>query len=177
MLAPPCAAQCCAGVPSDVEAVQRGWPPLAPSAARRWPVVVQLAISESLVWSVQELVQRLQCCLTAAGDEGQSAVAAADVPVRIRLLTVDSLRTQISFQGDPFSRPRQAPLRHLLLFSSSATGGGLVKLAQLRLVLPLLQPGWFLSFFSMPAGTWRGDCCPASSTWPTSRQLPSACRA
>lgn len=33
-------------------------------------------------------------------------MAAADVPVRIRLLAVDQLSTQISFQGDPFSRPR-----------------------------------------------------------------------
>jgi hypothetical protein len=67
--------------------------------------VVQLAISEGLVWSVQELVQRLQANLAGAG-EGGAAVAAADVPVRIRLLTVESLKTQISFQGDPFSRPR-----------------------------------------------------------------------
>ncbi|KAL4858517.1 Vacuolar protein sorting-associated protein 13C [Chlorella vulgaris] len=67
--------------------------------------VRRLAISEGLVWSVQELVQRLQANLAGAG-EGGAAVAAADVPVRIRLLTVDSLKTQISFQGDPFSRPR-----------------------------------------------------------------------
>jgi len=134
---------------------------------------VQLAISESLVWSANDLYQRLQvgqslvlhrwlplghkdlqallsscgllrprlalnsqlyhqpgifqACLSSAtrhppitalqraleaptdggSAAGGGAVAAADVPVRIRLLAVDQLSTQISFQGDPFSRPRQ----------------------------------------------------------------------
>lgn len=52
----------------------------------------------------------LQRALEAPGGAGAAsgagAVAAADVPVRIRLLSVDALSTQISFQGDPFSRPR-----------------------------------------------------------------------
>lgn len=52
----------------------------------------------------------MQRVLEAPGEGGAAAgggaVAAADVPVRIRLLAVDQLSTQISFQGDPFSRPR-----------------------------------------------------------------------
>ena len=36
----------------------------------------------------------------------QHQAAAADVPVRIRLLTVADLATEVSFQGDPLSRPR-----------------------------------------------------------------------
>ena len=79
---------------------------------------LQLAISEALVWSAAELLRRLQAATEAGGAEaggaaggaasavGGAQVAAADMPVRIRLLAVDDLRTQISFQGDPFSRPR-----------------------------------------------------------------------
>ncbi len=69
---------------------------------------MQLAINEALVWSAYALLERLQrdaAAVAAAGGTG-AAVAAADVPVRIRLLSVDPLSTQISFQGDPFSRPR-----------------------------------------------------------------------
>ncbi|KAL4443584.1 hypothetical protein ABPG75_011321 [Micractinium tetrahymenae] len=79
-----------------------------PLVAVRWPVALQLAISEALVWSAYELLERLQRDAAAAASAGGAgaAVAAADVPVRIRLLAVDSLSTQISFQGDPFSRPR-----------------------------------------------------------------------
>lgn len=66
------------------------------------------------MWTLNELVQRLQASLAAASEAGAgAAVAAADVPVRIRLLTVDSLHTQISFQGDPFSRPRCVQRRQL----------------------------------------------------------------
>lgn len=57
------------------------------------------------------LFDSLQRALEAPTDGGSAAgggaVAAADVPVRIRLLAVDQLSTQISFQGDPFSRPRR----------------------------------------------------------------------
>ncbi|KAL4447306.1 hypothetical protein ABPG77_007339, partial [Micractinium sp. CCAP 211/92] len=79
-----------------------------PLVAIRWPVTLQLAINEALVWSAYTLLERLQrdaAAVAAAGGTG-AAVAAADVPVRIRLLSVDPLSTQISFQGDPFSRPR-----------------------------------------------------------------------
>jgi hypothetical protein len=87
---------------------------------------VQLAISEALVWSLQELVQRLQRSLAAAAEagDGGGAVAAADVPVRIRLLAVDTLRTQISFQGDPFSRPRCRSWWGMGGLGTQALGGG-----------------------------------------------------
>ena len=83
-------------------------PSLPPWLLGRWPVTLQLAISEALVWSCHQLVLRLQADLEGVAEAGGGAtVAASDVPVRIRLLSVDGLRTEISFQGDPLSRPRQ----------------------------------------------------------------------
>ena len=95
----------------------------------------QLAVSEALVWHVADLLQRLQAqqarSLSAAAANGSGGgeaaaeagaagaagaghdTAAADMPLRIGLLHVDDLRAEVSFQGDPLSRPRCAILTPL----------------------------------------------------------------
>ena len=87
-----------------------------PILAVRWPHVVQVAISEPLIWRLAEMAGQLQVGSEAGGGGGEDGggggggggVAASDVPLRIRLLSVSSLVTQMSFQGDPLSRPRCA---------------------------------------------------------------------
>ena len=99
-------------------------------------MTVQLAISEQLMWAAYEFYTRLLRAAAAAGSEGgpggagagaTAAVAAsADMPVRIRLLAVDSLATRISFQGDPFSRPRCAALPLVVLVCVALARAGLL---------------------------------------------------
>ncbi|GAB4822342.1 hypothetical protein N2152v2_009388 [Parachlorella kessleri] len=90
-----------------------------PYAGLRAPLALQLAVSETLVWRVAEFLQRVQARQqqhtsgTAAGADGPQHeptalhdTAAADMPLHIGLLHVDDLRAELSFQGDPLSRPR-----------------------------------------------------------------------
>eukprot|EP00887_Chlorella_sp_A99_P001951 scaffold18.g1951.t1 len=93
----------------------------------RCALAVQLALSETLIWRALDAVQRLQQATVAqqqgahvaAGGNGlsesggqqvaaqhQHEAAAADVPLHIRLLSLADLVTEVSFQGDPLSRPR-----------------------------------------------------------------------
>lgn len=113
-------------------------PPADPCAGVRVSLPLQLALSEPLIWRMRDMAARLSAAAAAssqveaagaaagagAGDQASSQpqlalvpaqqqgrqhqAAAADVPVRIRLLTVADLATEVSFQGDPLSRPRRA---------------------------------------------------------------------
>ena len=137
-----------------------------PLLAVRWPLTVQLAISEGLVWAAHGLFERL--LRAAAADGGGDAapggaVAAADMPVRIRLLAVETLRAQVSFQGDPLSRPRHvwrgvASLGRLpdaRCLAASPRGHARPPtrpLATHRACAPLPRGP------PLRAGTWRGAC-------------------
>jgi hypothetical protein len=76
---------------------------LYPAITLHWPHTIQIAISEPLVWRLVEMASQIRPSITHAGN---GATAAADAPLRIRLLDVSPLRLQVSFQGDPLSRPR-----------------------------------------------------------------------
>ena len=82
-----------------------------PLAAVRWPLQVQLAISESLAWRLMELGRRVAAAQARLVGDPRGTTTAADVPIRIRHLTVGNLGLQVSFQGDPLSRPRRARAR------------------------------------------------------------------
>jgi hypothetical protein len=69
---------------------------------------VQIALSETLIWRMADLLERLQRHREGIRQSGQQ-LAAVDAPLRIRLLSTSGLRTSISFQSDPLSRPRRAP--------------------------------------------------------------------
>lgn len=73
-----------------------------PTMIVQWPHTVQLAVNEPLVWKTLDMVQRIQDQM----QKDASNQASMDVPLRIRLLSVGKLRSKISFQGDPLSRPR-----------------------------------------------------------------------
>lgn len=80
-----------------------------PYVSARAPQKVQLAVHESLIWRVWEVYQQLAC--TAAGSTAGTShtalsTAAADVPIRVRLLWVSNMDMRLSFQGDPLTRPR-----------------------------------------------------------------------
>lgn len=88
----------------------------------RTPASPQVAVSEELVWHVVDLLQRVLAHQalpgngtaaagggSGAGPAGGAAVhdtAAADMPLRMGLLHVDNLQAELSFRGDPLSRPK-----------------------------------------------------------------------
>jgi hypothetical protein len=70
----------------------------------RCPEDLQVAVSEPIIWRLASMMDQLS---RASGpSDGGAMQAAADAPVRIRLLVVPDLRLSVSFQGDPLSRPR-----------------------------------------------------------------------
>jgi vacuolar protein sorting-associated protein 13A/C len=82
------------------------------------PENVQVAISEPLVWRFASIAQQLSQASTGSGSAGLGAnedengnllnntSAAADLPVRIRHLNISNIGLNVSFQGDPLTRPR-----------------------------------------------------------------------
>lgn len=74
------------------------------------PEDLQVAISEPLVWRfaaiAEQLMQAAGAGGGAAGAEEEATTAAADVPLRIRHLNFGNIGLNVSFQGDPLSRPR-----------------------------------------------------------------------
>lgn len=94
-----------------------------PFIGMRCPESIQLAVSEALVWKLvgiaDAFIGRASSSTTVAALQSTNSeasalpvpvddretTAAADVPVRIRLLTIPDVGLNISFQGDPLSRP------------------------------------------------------------------------
>ena len=74
----------------------------------RSPQEIQLSVSEPAIWRLMEVISQLHLSsdASAADDAHPSRQTAADVPVRIRLLTLPDVNLNVSFQGDPLSRPR-----------------------------------------------------------------------
>lgn len=69
------------------------------------PDELQLAVAESLVWRVAAVADTVMQ-RAGAGNAGGPDTAAADIPVRIRLLNVPDIGCNVSFLGEPLSRPR-----------------------------------------------------------------------
>jgi len=81
------------------------------------PENIQVAISEPLVWRFASIAQQLAQASSSGGggkdDESGNlnntsagSSAAADLPVRIRHLNISDIGLNVSFQGDPLTRPR-----------------------------------------------------------------------
>ncbi|KAL4527774.1 hypothetical protein Ndes2437A_g02912 [Nannochloris sp. 'desiccata'] len=87
------------------------------------PENVQVAISEPLVWRFASIAQQLAQASSSSGvragdskdggngdpnntSPGSSSSAAADLPLRIRHLNISNIGLNVSFQGDPLTRPR-----------------------------------------------------------------------
>jgi vacuolar protein sorting-associated protein 13A/C len=83
------------------------------------PENVQVAISEPLVWRFASIAQQLaQASSSGVGAGGKNdndgtlnttsagSSAAADLPLRIRHLNISNVGLNVSFQGDPLTRPR-----------------------------------------------------------------------
>ncbi|KAK9819963.1 hypothetical protein WJX72_004515 [[Myrmecia] bisecta] len=68
---------------------------------------LQVAVSESFLWRVVEMVERLDLAALSSQPNGQ-AHAATDTPVQISLVAVSDLSAVVSFRGDVASRPRWA---------------------------------------------------------------------
>ena len=82
-----------------------------PFIGARVPEDLQVAVSEPLVWRFAAIAEQL---MQASGSgaaginngEEPATTAAADVPLRIRHLNFGDTGLNVSFQGDPLSRPR-----------------------------------------------------------------------
>ena len=69
---------------------------------------LQVAVTETLVWRLVEMVERLNLGALAAGEDSSSVAASSDSPVRISLVNMSDLAAFVSFRGDTLSRPRWA---------------------------------------------------------------------
>ena len=69
---------------------------------------LQVAVTETLVWRVVEMLERLNLGALAAGGDSSSVAASSDSPVRISLVNMSDLAAFVSFRGDTLSRPRWA---------------------------------------------------------------------
>lgn len=149
-----------------------GWYPFL---GARVALPLQLALSEPLIWRMRDMAARL---LSAAAASEQAAggaaaaagqpdpqqrqhqaaaqqhqAAAADVAVRIRLLSLADLATEVSFQGDPLSRPRRARLNEGGGAPPTPRGRSSRGRGRLRCPSPCIlsfDPPPFLSFFFLP---------------------------
>lgn len=79
-----------------------------PYIACRVSKPLQLAVSETFVWRLVEMLQRMDLSSLSEGQDTSSHSATADSPVRVSLVSVTDLSAFVSFRGDPVSRPRWA---------------------------------------------------------------------
>lgn len=79
-----------------------------PYIAFRISKPLQIAVTETLVWRVVEMNERLDLAAASGPREGQTVTTSSDSPLRISLINMSDLAAFVSFRGDTLSRPRWA---------------------------------------------------------------------
>ena len=90
--------------PQNATCVQAYYPYLSFRVARP----LQLAVTETLVWRVVEMTERLDVRSLSASQDQKSVATSSDSPVHISLVNMSDLASFVSFRGDTLSRPRWA---------------------------------------------------------------------
>lgn len=79
-----------------------------PYIAFRISKPLQIAVTETLVWRLVEMKERLDTGAVSSSDEGKTVTTSSDSPLRISLINMSDLAAFLSFRGDTLARPRWA---------------------------------------------------------------------
>lgn len=79
-----------------------------PYIALRVSKPLQMAVTETLVWRIVEMNERLNLGAATADADSKTGATTSDSPLRIALVNMSDLAAFLSFRGDPLSRPRWA---------------------------------------------------------------------
>jgi len=67
--------------------------------------VLQITLSETLVWRAAEMVQRLDLTSLAAAEDEEHTEAATDVPMQMSLVSIITLAAKVRYASSGFAAP------------------------------------------------------------------------